>query len=244
MTVTVTVTTTATATTPLSMSTLTLTSTMNEELNPPEEYICPISLSVMKDPVMSKDGKNFEKRAILDWLTRGNVNCPLTRQPLKPSLLVPNASLKLSIDQWKKENGIEDTEDDENSTSSDIDCPFVGLLQLPVDANLPVNNNDNILPSIARRDAGSTVDDDLSDLLDLYNEVLELTAGSFHSMPMSMSSSPLSSSSSPQERRSRDPVPDLPPVEDATEAALSVIVAHTSKRMWRPKLFKKQMNIT
>lgn len=184
----------------------------------------------MKDPVMSKDGKNFEKRAILDWLTRGNVNCPLTRQPLKPSLLVPNACLKLSIDQWKKDHGVEDTDDDESSTSSENDCAFVGLLQ--IDENVAAKN-DNIRVSSSSRPHTSQnpLDDDLSDLLDLYNEVLELTATPFQSTP------PLQ-----QERRPRPRPETVGEVssDEITQAAISAMVAYTARRKWRPKLFKNK----
>ncbi len=214
---------------------------MMEELYTPEEYICPISLSVMKDPVMSKDGKNFEKRAILDWLTRGNVNCPLTRLPLKPSLLVPNASLKLSIDKWKKENGVDETEHDDNDDNDDDssiwganDCTFVGLLQL--DANVG-SKNDDILSSPRHDTENPVIDDDLRDLMDLYNEVLELTSAPFQSH------SHLPSRSHQEEHQPVTATPIVPSDEEV-DAAIGVMVAHTARRMWRPKLFKKTSTAT
>ena len=72
----------------------------------PEEFICPISLSVMKDPVVSKDGQTYDRHAILQWLAQGHTTCPLTRQPLKPSLLVPNVNLRMRLMKWKAEKGI------------------------------------------------------------------------------------------------------------------------------------------
>lgn len=72
----------------------------------PHEFLCPISLHIMKDPVMSKTGQNYDRQTILQWFNEGNVVCPLTRQYLKPSGLVPNVPLKTRILQWKRDNRI------------------------------------------------------------------------------------------------------------------------------------------
>jgi len=83
--------------------------TMTCSNNIPEAFLCPLTLELMEDPVMTREGKNFEREAIVEWLNRGNVTCPLTRQPLTFSKLIPNASLRLQIEIWKKESGIEVT---------------------------------------------------------------------------------------------------------------------------------------
>ncbi|KAG7345064.1 U-box domain containing protein [Nitzschia inconspicua] len=72
----------------------------------PEEFLCPLTLCVMKDPVVSKYGKNYDRAAIIQWLANGHQSCPLTRQPLSLSSLVPNNSLRKSIQQWKEEQGL------------------------------------------------------------------------------------------------------------------------------------------
>lgn len=211
----------------------------------PEEFICPISLSLMKDPVMSKDGKNFEKKAILDWLNLGNVNCPLTRQPLKPSLLAPNAHLKLKIQRWRKENvqGTADLDDDEASCSSDMDADveFVGLLQVESDENGNVHQpaTQNLSPGREERRhrrrsqaAQRRVDEDLSDLMELYNEVLELTATPIEAMP---TSSLTSRSSSFLASSTHEPLS-----QGESDAAIGMLVAHTTRRRWRPNsVFQK-----
>ena len=209
----------------------------DDEIVAPDEYICPISLSVMKDPVMSKDGKNFEKRAILDWLNRGNVNCPLTRQPLKPSLLVPNANLRMNIEQWRKENELPEVEDgDDPSFSSENELAFVGFLN--VDEPCPSSprsdqnddededDDDELVPSALESEINNSVDDDLKDLLDLYNEVLELTSMPFDSI-LDRAQPPPS-----------NPIPA--PTQEETDAALGMIVAQTARRNWLPKLFPKK----
>lgn len=173
---------------------------------------------------MSKDGKNFEKRAILAWLTLGNVNCPLTRQPLSPSLLVPNASLKRNIDKWRRENGIEESDDDTSILSED-DCNFVGLLQ--IDGDLAARSNHRVHQT--QLEPEMPMDDDLSDLLDLYNEVLELTSTPFESGTGLQAAT-----------RPRAPSPIFLS-QEASDAAFGAIVAQTAaRRIWLPKLFQKK----
>lgn len=63
---------------------------------------------------MSRHGHNFERSAILSWLSR-STECPLTRKPLKPSDLLPNRSLEQKIRVWKETNGIEATKDNRDA---------------------------------------------------------------------------------------------------------------------------------
>jgi hypothetical protein len=68
---------------------------------------------------MSRSGKNFERKAIIEWLDRGNPTCPLTRQPLGLSLLVPNARLRIEVEEWKRKHGYEiKTRDDSNNNNN------------------------------------------------------------------------------------------------------------------------------
>ena len=75
----------------------------------PTKFVCPLTLELMTDPLMSKYGHNFSRDAILEWLGTGNDTCPLTRKPLAPSNLIPNASLRLEIRSWQRDNGLEVT---------------------------------------------------------------------------------------------------------------------------------------
>ena len=63
----------------------------------PEYFFCPLTLEVMSDPLVSMHGQNFKRNAILHWLYEGNSTCPITRQTLSPSMLIPNAQLCLRI---------------------------------------------------------------------------------------------------------------------------------------------------
>jgi U-box domain len=73
----------------------------------PDDFICPLTLEVFSDPLISKYGHNFERTAILEWLAEGNLECPLTRKPLSPSMLFPNVQMRLKIKQWQEENELE-----------------------------------------------------------------------------------------------------------------------------------------
>ena len=66
------------------------------------DYACPISLVIMRDPVVTDDGQSYERTEIEAWFkTQREANEPLTsplRAPLKSSELVPNHSLRRAIE--------------------------------------------------------------------------------------------------------------------------------------------------
>lgn len=71
------------------------------ELDIPDWAMCPLTLEIMNDPLMDRDGLNYERKAIVEWLNRGHSTCPLTRKPLSYRMLAPNAQLKLRLDNWR-----------------------------------------------------------------------------------------------------------------------------------------------
>eukprot|EP00566_Odontella_aurita_P019946 CAMPEP_0113526380 /NCGR_PEP_ID=MMETSP0015_2-20120614/706_1 /TAXON_ID=2838 /ORGANISM="Odontella" /LENGTH=295 /DNA_ID=CAMNT_0000424693 /DNA_START=232 /DNA_END=1119 /DNA_ORIENTATION=+ /assembly_acc=CAM_ASM_000160 len=62
----------------------------------PESFCCPLTMKVMKDPVVDLEGNTFERAAILDWLTINGTN-PLSRKALAAKDLVPNQALRGAI---------------------------------------------------------------------------------------------------------------------------------------------------
>ena len=66
----------------------------------PDEFICPITSELMIDPLMTRSGRNFERSAILEWISNHQNTCPMTRQPLRPSDLIPNRALQGKIRAW------------------------------------------------------------------------------------------------------------------------------------------------
>lgn len=69
--------------------------------NIPDEFKCPITLDVMKDPVLCEDGFTYERSAILSIK---NSLSPMTRQPININNLIPNRSLKNIIDKTLSTN--------------------------------------------------------------------------------------------------------------------------------------------
>ncbi|CAG9328874.1 unnamed protein product [Blepharisma stoltei] len=53
-----------------------------------EEFICPISKEVMRDPVITPYGHVFDRESIENWLLTKH-QCPLTRKPLRKRDLKP-----------------------------------------------------------------------------------------------------------------------------------------------------------
>ncbi|XP_027345836.1 U-box domain-containing protein 13-like isoform X2 [Abrus precatorius] len=73
----------------------------------PDDFRCPISLELMKDPVIVSTGQTYERACIEKWLQAGHGTCPKTQQPLTSTVLTPNYVLRSLIAQWCEANGIE-----------------------------------------------------------------------------------------------------------------------------------------
>lgn len=82
----------------------------------PDDFICPLTLNIIRDPVMVQSGRSFERHAILEWLRRGNATCPLTRQPMQVSDLVSNHALQVKIQKWKLEQHHDNNSDTDGET--------------------------------------------------------------------------------------------------------------------------------
>ncbi|KAG9444586.1 hypothetical protein H6P81_015926 [Aristolochia fimbriata] len=73
----------------------------------PDDFRCPISLELMKDPVIVSTGQTYERSCIEKWLEAGHGTCPKTQQTLTSTALTPNYVLRSLIAQWCEANGIE-----------------------------------------------------------------------------------------------------------------------------------------
>ncbi|KAK4767983.1 hypothetical protein SAY87_003124 [Trapa incisa] len=70
----------------------------------PHEFLCPITLEIMTDPVIVASGQTYERESIQKWLDSNNRTCPKTRQPLVHLSLAPNYALKNLITHWCEKN--------------------------------------------------------------------------------------------------------------------------------------------
>ncbi|KAJ0038732.1 hypothetical protein Pint_23009 [Pistacia integerrima] len=71
-----------------------------------DDFRCPISLEIMKDPVTLSSGHTYDRASILKWFRAGNSTCPKTGERLKNKELVSNLALKRIIQDWSVENGV------------------------------------------------------------------------------------------------------------------------------------------
>jgi uncharacterized protein YegL len=65
----------------------------------PKEFICPITLTIMKDPVIMPDGQTYERTAI-DKALKSSPFSPLTKKPLSMKDALPNYALKSMIEKY------------------------------------------------------------------------------------------------------------------------------------------------
>ena len=72
---------------------------MNEK-DIPEDYKCPITLEIMRDPVSTINGFTYERRAIEESILIKEVE-PMTNLPLSSTILLPNTRLKEEIDNFR-----------------------------------------------------------------------------------------------------------------------------------------------
>ena len=64
----------------------------------PEEFICPITQTIMVDPVLGSDGRTYERIAITEWL-RTHTTSPITREPMTTASLTSNYALRSMIER-------------------------------------------------------------------------------------------------------------------------------------------------
>ena len=72
-----------------------------DEDDAPEEFLCPISMEVMQDPVIAADGHTYERRAIEAWFERAQTS-PTTNEPLPHVNLIPNHTIRSMINSGSR----------------------------------------------------------------------------------------------------------------------------------------------
>lgn len=72
----------------------------------PDDFRCPISLDLMRDPVIVSSGHTYDRNSIAQWIDSGHHVCPKSNQRLIHMALIPNYALKSLMQQWCQENNI------------------------------------------------------------------------------------------------------------------------------------------
>jgi hypothetical protein len=67
----------------------------------PKDLICPITMEMIRDPVVSTSGHTYEKQAILKHLETSKTD-PITRQPCTVEDLRPNYAMAIRIEEYLK----------------------------------------------------------------------------------------------------------------------------------------------
>ncbi|KAK9088743.1 hypothetical protein Scep_027825 [Stephania cephalantha] len=89
-------------------------------LTVPKDFICPISLDLMQDPVIVCTGQTYDRPSITQWLEEGHCSCPKTGQMLAHTRLTPNRALRSLILQWCTAHGISFDAPENSDAAPDI----------------------------------------------------------------------------------------------------------------------------
>ena len=93
-----------------------------------DEFICPITYELMKDPAIALDGHTYERIAIEKWLKSHNTS-PRTGEPMQ-SILIPNLNMKKLIQDLIDEVG-----DRSAMVHSGLEHVLCGVPVAPTDDN-------------------------------------------------------------------------------------------------------------
>ncbi len=68
-----------------------------------DNFYCPITYTIMLDPVIGPDGHTYERHAIQQWLATSNIS-PITKQIMSSKDLIPNIALRDTIQSFLAQN--------------------------------------------------------------------------------------------------------------------------------------------
>ncbi|KAD4386215.1 hypothetical protein R6Q59_009464 [Mikania micrantha] len=92
-------------------------SNQDSEMEFPQDFRCPISMEIMKDPVIISTGVTYERENIKKWFFRyKKTTCPATMQRVENLDITPNHTLKRLILAWQ--NGQSPSSSSSSSSSS------------------------------------------------------------------------------------------------------------------------------
>ncbi|CAH8344593.1 unnamed protein product [Eruca vesicaria subsp. sativa] len=90
----------------------------------PEQFKCPLSLTVMYDPVIISSGHTFERMWIHKWFDEGNESCPKSRRTLDDFTMKPNLAMKEQISKWCSKHGLDVQDPTTKHTKSSHNLDF------------------------------------------------------------------------------------------------------------------------
>lgn len=72
-------------------------------LDIPNDFKCPITQELMRDPIVASDGFSYEREAFIQFLKKGLTKSPLTREKLNNTIYVSNINLKKRIRDYEED---------------------------------------------------------------------------------------------------------------------------------------------
>ncbi|XP_010533481.1 PREDICTED: U-box domain-containing protein 38 [Tarenaya hassleriana] len=140
---------------------------------PPREFLCPITGSLMSDPVVVSSGQTFERVCVQVCLNLGFV--PELDDGSQPdfSNVIPNLNMKSTIDAWCKQVGVDPPRRPEYSA-------IEGMLRLwmPMEPEIRVSEQELLRAVAERPPAPATIHHADSEVME---RPWRTTAGDFHS---------------------------------------------------------------
>ena len=76
-----------------------LTQPQNVPTDIEERLLCPISLEIMQDPVVTPYGHTYDRKNIEEYIDRYGID-PITRLPLKKESLAPNYTVREMLEHF------------------------------------------------------------------------------------------------------------------------------------------------
>ncbi|XP_059639383.1 U-box domain-containing protein 5 isoform X2 [Cornus florida] len=119
---------------------------------PPEEFLCPLSLRLMYDPVIIASEQTFERMWIQKWFNEGHDTCPKTKRKLAHLSLTPNTAILNLISKWCMANGVTITDPFEQSAEIQpweaSSSSIASLRSIMNDLRLPIDFSNVSLESL------------------------------------------------------------------------------------------------
>ena len=86
----------------------------------PDHFMCPISYTLMQDPVICRDGHSYERAALERWFEMNEPRSPRTNEPLADKTIIPNQVLRSQITEYMEAREVDakyhhDSSSDEES---------------------------------------------------------------------------------------------------------------------------------
>ncbi|GMH36424.1 hypothetical protein BSKO_04292 [Bryopsis sp. KO-2023] len=76
--------------------------------NVPKDFLCPMSMEIMTEPVVSPSGVTYNRKTVEEWINEHHTD-PATKAPLQHDNLYPNLALRDMIQAWLVEHEFEMT---------------------------------------------------------------------------------------------------------------------------------------